>query len=105
VRRALAPVRALLEAGVNVAVAGHLIGAETLPLVTHMVTSNAARAIGLADRGGLVVGKQADLVVLETRCLGDAVIDVPERRWVVKKGRITVTNELPTTFHCDPSRE
>ena len=128
VRRGLAPVRALLEAGVNVAVssnnirnaytpfgngdllvianlliaAAHLGGAETLPRVLDMVTINAARAIGIGSRYGLQVGRPADLVVLQTQRVRDAVIDIPERLWVVKDGRVTVVNRLVTEFRRGP---
>jgi len=128
VRRALAPVRALLEAGVNVAAGAnnlrnaftpfgtgdplltaylllptaHLGGAELLPRVLDLVTANAARAIGRGDSYGLAVGAPADLVVLDTRRHADAVIDLPERRWVLKAGRLTLENEVQRRWHVQP---
>jgi cytosine/creatinine deaminase len=129
VRRALAPVRALLDAGVNVAAGAnnirnaftpfgtgdplltafllvptaHLGGADTLPRVLDLVTTNAARAIGRSRDYGLRVGARADLVVLETASYADAAIDLPERRWIVKSGRVTFSSETSTRWHHGPS--
>jgi cytosine deaminase len=118
VRRALAPVRALMAAGVNVAAgannirnaftpfgngdplltayvlapAAHLGGADMLPRVLDLVTTNAARAIGCSRDYGARVGARADLVVLDTFRRTDAWLDLPERTWVVKSGEVTVSN-------------
>jgi alpha-D-ribose 1-methylphosphonate 5-triphosphate diphosphatase len=40
-------------------------GMMSLPEAVNLVSRNPAEAVGLADRGGLVVGKQADLVLVE----------------------------------------
>lgn len=119
VRRALTPVRALRDAGVNVCFASnnirnpftpfglgdmlqiamlgvhtaHLGGADDLPTVLPMVTTNAAKALGLTDYG-LDVGCTADLVLLDTRRVIDAVIDQPTRLLVVKSGRVTVRRKV-----------
>ena len=55
-----------------------------------MSTSNAARAVGLSEDYGLAVGKQADLMILDTLVVADALLDLPARSWVLKRGRITV---------------
>lgn len=119
VRRTLTPIRALRDSGVNVCVASnnirnpftpfglgdvlqiamlavhtaHLGGADDLPTVLPMVTTNAARALGLKDYG-LEVGKTADLVLLDTKRVSDAVIDQPARLLVVKSGRVTVRKQI-----------
>jgi cytosine deaminase len=125
VRRALAPVKALLAAGVNVAVstnnirnaftpygnadvlqaaflllaAGHLGDAETLPHVVELVTTRAAQAIGLSPTDyGTAPGCTADLVVLDTYRVSDVMLDLPARRWVLKSGRITVRTQVDTTI-------
>lgn len=129
VRRALAPVRALLDAGVNVAcssnnvrnaftpygnadllqvallflAASHLGGADTLPHALKAVTLNAARAIGIAEQYGLKVGRPGTLVVLDTFRFDDAVIDVPERLWVLKQGRVSVVNHVSSEFLLSPN--
>ena len=118
VRRTLAPVRALRDGGVNVCLATnnirnaftpynngdlmqigllavaacHLGGADDLPTVLPMITTNSAKALGLKDYG-LEVGKKADMVLLDTLVVGDAVIDQPEKLYVMKNGRITVRRE------------
>lgn len=118
-RRGLTPVKQLRAAGVNVAYssnnvrnaftpfgkadplqigsllahAAHLGSPDDQAYVLRMATTNAARAMGIADRYGLAIGKQADLVVLDTENVGDALLDIPARSWVVKHGRITVVTE------------
>lgn len=115
VRRAITPVRSLRDAGVNVcistnnvrnpftpygngdtlltvmlAVAGsHLGGADDLKTVLPMVTTNAAKALGLKDYG-LKEGGAADLVLLSSTSVGEVVIDMPIRELVIKDGKITV---------------
>jgi cytosine/creatinine deaminase len=127
VRRALAPVRALIGAGINTAVssnnirnaftpfgngdllqsalllipAAHLGGSELARLI-DLVTTNPARALGFGATYGIGVGKVADLVVLDTTRIQDVVIDMPERLWVIKNGLITVQNSLATDFLVAP---
>ena len=43
--------------------------------VLDMGTHNAARAIGMHDTYGLKVGRQADLIVLDTFKVADALVD------------------------------
>lgn len=115
VRRALTPVRALKKAGVNVCLASnnirnaftpygngdlfqiamlavptaHLGGADDLPGVLPMITTNVAKALGLNDYG-LKAGKRADMVLLDTRKVADAIIDLPDKLYVIKGGKIVV---------------
>ncbi|MBU6460476.1 MAG: amidohydrolase family protein [Proteobacteria bacterium] len=122
-RRGLTPVRALTSAGVNVAyssnnirnaftpfgkadplVIGNMLAhaiqfgtLENQAAILRMGTQNAARAMGLADGYGLEVGRQADLVILDTLEVADALLDIPVRSWVIKRGRITVV----THHRCD----
>jgi cytosine deaminase len=126
-RRGLTPVRALHLAGVNVAYSSNNIRNAFTPfgkadplqignLLAHIVqfgtpdhqleilkmsTTNAARAVGLADRYGLAVNKQADLMILDTYAVADALLDLPPRLWVLKRGRITVV----TTYESKICRE
>lgn len=118
VRRTVTPVRKLRDAGVNVCFATnnirnaytpygngdllqiamlgipvcHLGGAKDLPTVLPMLTENPAKAMGLADYG-LQEGKSADMVLLDSDCVGTAVIDIPERLFVIKQGKIIVETE------------
>jgi cytosine deaminase len=125
VRRALTPVKALLAAGVNVAVstnnirnaftpygnadllqaaflllaAGHMGDAETLLQVVDLVTTRASRAIGLSSIDyGTAPGCTADLVVLDTYRVADVMLDLPVRRWVLKNGRVNVRTQVETTI-------
>ncbi|MCG5072442.1 amidohydrolase family protein [Paraburkholderia tagetis] len=121
-RRGLTPVKALHNAGVNVAYSSNnvrnaftpfgkadmlLIGnmlahvaqfgvPEHQQAILDMGTRNAARAIGIEHGYGIAVGNQADLVILDTFKVADALLDIPPRLWVIKRGRITVV----TTHHC-----
>jgi cytosine deaminase len=115
-RRGLTPVRALRNAGVNVAYSSNNIRNAFTPfgkadmlvignMLAHVVqfgtpedqaavldmgTKNAARAIGIQRDYGIAVGKQADLVILDTYQVADALLDMPSRSWVTKRGKITV---------------
>ena len=119
-RRGLTPVRALHAAGVNIAYSSNNIRNAFTPfgkadplqignLLAHLIqfgtpehqaevlkmsTSNAARAVGLADDYGLAVGRQADLMILDTFTVADALLDLPARSWVFKRGRVTVVTKV-----------
>ncbi len=121
VRRTLAPVRALRDGGVNVCLATnnirnaftpygtgdllniaalalpacHLGGADDQPTVLPMLTTNPARALGLANYG-IGVGKDADLVLLDTQRVADVILDQPVRSFVVKRGRIVAQTRKET---------
>jgi cytosine deaminase len=118
VRRTLTPVRALRDGGVNVCLATnnicnaftpygngdllqiaalalpacHLGGADDQASVLPMLTTNPARALRLPGYG-LEVGKDADLVLLDTHRVADAIIDLPQRSFVLKRGRIVARTE------------
>lgn len=124
VRRGVAPVRELWEAGVTTAYSSnnvrnaftpygnadlldiglflaqacHLSSPDDLARVLDMATGQAARVIGIADRYGLRPGADADLVVLGTRRVADVLLDRPDRCYVIKRGRVvartTRTSEL-----------
>ncbi|MFJ5486380.1 amidohydrolase family protein [Hansschlegelia beijingensis] len=127
-RRGLTPVRALHEAGVNVAYSSNNIRNAFTPfgkadplqignLLAHLVqfgtpeqqaeilkmgTVNAARVVGVSDDYGLAVGKQADIVILDTLTVADALLDLPARSWVLKRGRVTVVTTVESRIcrHC-----
>lgn len=118
VRRALTPISKLRKSGVNVCIAtnnirnaftpygngdifltamfaisaGHLGGADDLKTVLSMLTTNPARALKLPNYG-IYEGANADLVVLESEKVSDVVIDLPQRLYVFKNGRLTVKSE------------
>lgn len=125
VRRTVTPVRKLRDAGVNmcfatnnirnaftpygtgdlmhIAMLGipvcHLGGADDLPTVLPMLTTNPAKALGLSDYG-LEEGKKADMVLLDTDSVETCVIDIPERLFVIKNGAVVVetVKEVKTAF-------
>jgi len=73
------------------AMAGHLGNLDQLAWLLDLVTTNAARAIGLEDYG-LAEGCRADLVVLDARSPADAITEQAEKLWVIKAGRIVARN-------------
>lgn len=121
VRRALAPIRKLRDAGVNVCLASnnirnpftpygngdliqvamlaipvaHLGGADDIGTVLPMITKNPAKAIGL-EGYGIQEGNKASMVLLDTKKYEDAIIDVPQRLFVIKDGKVIyeVTQEI-----------
>ncbi len=118
-RRGLTPVRRLRDAGVNVTYASNNIRNAFTPFgkadpllignfLAHLVqfgtpehqgdilrmgTYDAARAMGIDRDYGLAVGCKADLVILDTYEVADALLDIPLRSWVVKRGRISVVTQ------------
>jgi cytosine deaminase len=62
-----------------------------LATALDMVTTHAARALGLADYG-LVEGGAADFVVLDAEHVQEAVVARPKPRDVYKKGRLVASN-------------
>ncbi len=122
--RGLAPVKCLLDAGVNVAIASnnirnaftpsgrgdlleiglllahalHMSGASERGAIPDLFTTNGARALGVEDGYGLRPGCAADFVVLDSVNFEDVLIDQPEKRFVVKRGRPIVENVARTTW-------
>ncbi|WP_316568718.1 amidohydrolase family protein [Neobacillus sp. YIM B06451] len=115
VRRALTPIRALRDGGVNMCIAtnnirnaftpygtgdvmltamlaipaAHLGGADDLPTVLPMITTNPAKAMQVSGYG-IEEGNNADVVLLDTQSVTNAVIDMPAKLFVVKSGKLTV---------------
>ncbi|MEV0247776.1 amidohydrolase family protein [Nocardia sp. NPDC050712] len=81
----------LLELGLFLAQTGHLSGAADLARVLDMATGQAAAVLGIAERHGIRPGADADLVVLSTERVADVLLDRPDRRWVIKGGRVVAT--------------
>lgn len=124
VRRTLTPIRALRDGGVNMCLAtnnirnaftpygtgdllqvgmlaipaGHLGGADDQSTVMGMLTTNPAKAIGLKDYG-LEKGNNADMVLLDTKSSATAVIDLPERLYVIKSGRVVAQSIRETMLN------
>ncbi len=77
------------------AMAAHLGNLDQLAWLLDLVTTNAARAIGLEDYG-LAEGRRADLVVLDARSPADAITEQAEKLWVIKAGRVVARNTRTT---------
>ncbi len=118
IRRGITRVKELLAAGVNVtfgqdcvndafypfgkadmlevanisAHAAQLTTPEEIETVFKMMTTNAARTLGVLDDYGIAVGKRADLVITDAASPKDAIRRQPDRRWVVKDGKILAEN-------------
>lgn len=124
-RRGLTPVRRLRDADVNVTYSSNnirnaftpfgkadplLIGnflahlaqfgtPDNQAFVLSMSTYGAARAMGIEQNYGIAVGRQADLVILDTYDVADALLDIPVRSWVIKRGRVTVETRCSCSIH------
>jgi len=124
VRRTLTPVRALRDGGVNVVLATnnirnaftpfnngdllqitalampacHLGGVQDQKTLLPMITTNAALALGLKNYG-IATGNDADLILLDTHKVADVILDIPDRIFVVKRGKIVVESERIIKFN------
>ena len=79
-----------------------LLWPAQLDVVGDMITTNAARAVGLEDYG-LEPGCRADLVVLGRPTLREALADMAPRRAVVAAGRLASESEVTVTRHGGPA--
>lgn len=122
--RGVAPVKLLLENGVNVVYSTNNVRNAFTPfndvnLVTigyllqvveqmgstkersqlvDMVTYNAAKNLGVSETYGLEVGKNADLNIFEseTKTIRDFINDQPTIQYVIKNGKVIVKKECQT---------
>jgi cytosine deaminase len=69
----------------------HLGNLDQLAWLPELVTTNAARAIGI-DGYGLAEGCRADLVVLDARDAAQAITEQSEKLYVIKRGRVVARN-------------
>jgi cytosine deaminase len=81
----------LLRQALVAAMAAHLGNLEQLAWLPELITTNAARAIGLTDYG-LAEGRRADLVVLDAPDAAQAITEQSEKLYVVKRGRVVARN-------------
>ena len=87
------------------AMAMHLGNLDQLAWLPELVTTNAARAIGV-DGYGLAAGCRADLVVLDARDAAHAITEQSEKLYVIKNGRVVARNSrvselLPSSPESD----
>ena len=81
----------LLRQALVTAMVAHLGNLDQLAWLLDLVTTSAARAIGLEDYG-LAEGCRADLVVLDARDPAEAITEQAEKLWVIKGGRVVARN-------------
>jgi len=119
VRRGLTRVKELLKAGVNVTFASnnvrdvlrpvgnfnpleealvlsygvHMDTVEELGTLLRMSTYNAAKALRL-ERYGLDAGCKADLVVLDTFSPSAAIVELAEKNYVFKEGKLMASSRI-----------
>ncbi|TNC21088.1 amidohydrolase family protein [Amycolatopsis alkalitolerans] len=92
----------LLDIGLLLAQTSHLSGHADLARVLDMATHSAAKVVGISANYGIQPGCAANLVVLSTRCVADVLLDRPDRCFVIKNGRVVATT-VRTTRLKEPS--
>ncbi len=117
-RRGITRVKELLDRGVNVAFgqdnlrdmfypfgrddplelafllahAAHMSQPDEIEAVFNMTTVGAAKALGLTDYG-TEPGCVGDLVVLDAKSPLEAIVEKPDRRYVIRRGRVVAETE------------
>ena len=78
----------------------HLSGEAEIQQSLQMVTTHPAQALGLTDYG-IGVGKRADLVVLDSTQIGEAVTAIPPRLATFKAGRLLVRTQIERQWQME----
>jgi len=78
----------MLEVALITAHAAQLTTPAEIETVFKMMTTNAARTLGVLDDYGIAVGKRADIVILDAKSPKDAIRRQADRRYVIKGGRV-----------------
>lgn len=89
----------LLEIGLLLAHVAHMSGISDRLAIPALFTHNAARALGVEEVYGISPGNPADFVVLEEKKWDGIIINQPEKRYVVKNGRIRAENICETRWY------
>ena len=87
-----------LEVGWVMAHTAQLVFADDIDTVYDMITTNAAKVMGLTDYG-IEVGKRADLVVLDAPDVKEAFRLLADRLYVVRRGRVVAETKTTRTVH------
>ncbi len=117
-RRGITRVKKLLDRGVNVAFgqdnlrdmfypfgrddplelafllahAAHMSQPDEIEAVFNMTTQGGAKVLGLTDYG-MEPGCAGDLVVLDAQSPLEAIVEKPDRRYVIRRGRVVAETE------------
>ena len=120
--RGMAPVKHMVDKGVNVAYASNNIRNAFTPFgnadmlvvgyllqvsqqlgsaaqrrsVVDMATYGPAKAIQIEDTYGLEVGKKADLNIFDAQDISNLINDQPLVQYVIKRGQVLLRNDLTT---------
>ncbi len=78
----------------------HLSGEVEIQQSLQMVTTHPAQALGLTDYG-IGVGKRADLIVLDSQRIDEAVTAIPPRLATFKAGRLLVRTQIERSWQLD----
>jgi len=73
-------------------------------MLLDMITRNPAKVLHIEDTYGLEEGKNADLVVLGSKHVGDIFIDPPIRRYIIKRGKMIYRSEHPEVMKWSVGR-
>ncbi|MCX5395543.1 amidohydrolase family protein [Streptomyces sp. NBC_00102] len=95
----------MLDIGLLLAQTCHMGSPADTARILAMATTEAARVTGVHEGYGIHPGARADLVVLGTRRHADVLTDRPDRRLVVKRGRVVARTVRTTELLDAPDPE
>ena len=78
----------MLEVALITAHAAQLTTPAEIEILFKMMTTNAARTLGVLDDYGIAVGKRADMIILDAESPKDAIRRQVNRQYVIKDGRV-----------------
>jgi len=88
----------MMEVGLVTAHAAHMSLPEEIEEVFRMPTYNAAKILGIEDYG-IKEGSRADIVVFDAKSTVDAIRLQPDRKYVIKEGRIVAESSSKSKLY------
>ncbi len=88
----------LMEVGLVTAHAAHMSLPEEIEEVFKMPTYNAAKILGIKNYG-IKEGSRADIVVFDARSTVDAIRLQPDRKYVIKEGRVVAESSSKSQLY------
>lgn len=86
-----------LELAFLLAHAAHMSQPDEIEAVFTMTTQNAAKVLGLSDYG-TTPGCAGDLVILDAHSPLEAIVEKPDRRYVIRRGQVVAETETRRTI-------
>jgi cytosine deaminase len=86
-----------LELAFLLAHAAHMSQPDEIETLFTMTTDNAAQVLGLTDYG-TTPGCAGDLVILDAQTPLQAIVEKPDRRYVIRRGRVVAETETRRTI-------